>query len=100
MDRGEFLRRSSTSRLLEILNRCETGAQRIRKLLPRGAKYASKTGTLGLGLVADVGILQPKGTKRRVAVAVYALSRDGSDRDRNRAIQKVGRALHDHFVAT
>jgi len=50
------LSEKSTELLLDIMERCETGAGRLKGLLPEGTVIAHKTGTIG-GTTNDVGII-------------------------------------------
>lgn len=91
LDRGNLLQPASRFYLLSLMERCMTGKNRIRGLLPAGALIQNKTGTLS-GLTTDVGIMTlPDG--RRIAVAFFA--RHGSDRPRT--IAEAARAVYDGF---
>ena len=92
IDSGELLKPSSRSYLLDLMGRCVTGKNRIRGLLPSGARVENKTGTLS-GLTSDVGFITlPDG--RRVAVAFFA--RAGSNRPRT--IAEAARAIYYGFA--
>jgi beta-lactamase class A len=93
LDSGKMLRPSSRSYLLDLMGRCMTGKNRIRGMLPAGARVEHKTGTLN-GLSTDVGFITlPDG--RRVAVAFFA--RYGSDRPRT--IAQAAREIYYGFAA-
>ncbi|HEU5481768.1 MAG TPA: serine hydrolase [Sphingomicrobium sp.] len=92
LDKGELLRPWSRKYLLDLMEQCKTGSNRMKALLPPGT-VAHKTGTLS-GYSSDVGyITLPNG--HRVAIAVFA--RGGSDRPR--AIAEAARAVYDGFRA-
>lgn len=91
VDSGDALSPASRALLLDMMRRCVTGANRIRGLLPPGARVENKTGTLA-GYTGDVGFLTlPDG--RRIAVAFFA--RGGSNRPA--VISTAARAIYDGF---
>ena len=91
VDSGDALSPESRALLLDMMRRCATGANRIRGLLPPGARVENKTGTLA-GYTGDVGFLTlPDG--RRIAVAFFA--RGGSNRPA--VISTAARAIYDGF---
>jgi beta-lactamase class A len=93
IDRGSALKPESRHLLLDMMHRCATGSNRIRGILPPGAKVEHKTGTLS-GYTGDVGYLTtPEG--RRIAVAFFA--RGGSNRPA--VIATAARAIYDAFGA-
>jgi len=55
--RGRALTRANTDLLLDIMRRCETGPNRIKGLLAPDVVVRHKTGTLGIGVATDVGII-------------------------------------------
>jgi len=94
--RKEALKPETTELLLDIMRRCETGAARIKGLLPAGTEVAHKTGTMG-GTVNDVGIVTlPDGT--HAAMAVFVAASEAPEADRERGIAEVARAVHDYFL--
>ena len=81
----------SKSYLLGLMARCQTGKNRIRGMLPFGARVENKTGTLN-GLTTDVGFITlPDG--RRLAVAFFA--RYGANRPQT--IAQAARTIYDGF---
>ena len=89
IDSGNALSPESRYLLLDMMHRCATGSNRIRGILPQGAKVENKTGTLS-GYTGDVGFLTtPKG--QRIAVALFA--RGGSNRPA--VIATAARAIYD-----
>jgi beta-lactamase class A len=92
IDNGGVLKPQSRSLLLDMMARCATGSNRIRGLLPAGAKVEHKTGTLS-GYTSDVGYLTlPSG--KRIAIALFA--RGGSNRPA--VIATAARAIYDAFA--
>ena len=93
IDTGNVLKPRSRNLLLDMMRRCETGSNRIRGILPPGARVENKTGTLA-NYTSDVGFLTtPYG--RRIAVAFFA--RGGSNRPA--VIATAARAIYDEFKA-
>ena len=93
--RGGLLSAFSSSLLLEAMERCETGPNRIKELVPAGTRISHKTGlianpldpAIGAPLVtSDVGLNQLPPHDGRVGVARYhreiAHSRERGHRDR------------------
>jgi beta-lactamase class A len=93
IDSGTALRPGSRSVLLDMMARCRTGSNRIRGILPPGARVENKTGTLS-GYTGDVGyLISPTG--RRIAVAFFA--RGGENRPA--VIATAARMIYDGFAA-
>jgi beta-lactamase class A len=95
--KGELLNKENTAALLDIMYRCETGAGRIKGMLPKGTKVAHKTGTYP-GTVNDVGIIDlPDGT--HVAVALYLKQSSKIEgKDLEDAVAQSARAIYDFFL--
>ena len=92
IDSGTLIKPTSRSYLLSLMERCKTGRNRMRALLPTGTRVEHKTGTLN-GLTTDVGFITlPDG--RRLAVALFA--RHGSNRPSTLA--SAARRIYDGFV--
>jgi len=106
--KGAALGRESTSLLLDIMARCETGEDRLKAMLPAGTRVAHKTGTIegpiGYGarrprVLNDVGIIDLPGGAGHVAMAVFVM---GSPRDAQAqasAIARMARKVYDAFLA-
>ena len=93
IDTGNALTPQSRHLLLDMMRRCQTGSNRIRGILPPGARVENKTGTLA-NYTSDVGFLTtPYG--QRIAVAFFA--RGGSNRPA--VIATAARAIYDAFKA-
>ncbi len=95
--RGRALSRESTELLLDIMRRCETGAQRIKGFLPPGTVVAHKTGTIG-GTTNDVGIITLPYGAGHLALAVFVKESTEEIVERERAIAHIARALYDDFL--
>ena len=93
IDNGRALSPANRSLLLDMMHRCRTGSNRIRGILPAGARVENKTGTLS-GYTGDVGYLtSPAG--RRIAVAFFA--RGGENR--SGVIATAARMIYEAFGA-
>jgi hypothetical protein len=94
LDSGKMLSPSSRAYLMSLMERCKTGKNRMRALLPAGTKVEHKTGTLN-NYTSDVGFITlPDG--RRLAVAFFG--RGGSDRPAT--IAWAARTIYDGFART
>jgi beta-lactamase class A len=94
--KGELLNPKHTAYLLDIMYRCETGAGRLKGMLPAGTRVAHKTGTYP-GTANDVGIIDlPDGT--HVAIAVYTKGSSKSSTEVDPVIAAVSRAVYDYFL--
>ena len=87
----------STELLLDVLYRVETGAARIKGLLPPGTPVAHKTGTIG-GTTNDVGIIDLPGEAGHVVAVVFVKDSDEPTSNRERAIAHAARAIYDFFL--
>jgi len=93
IDTGGALRTESRLLLLDMMHRCRTGSNRIRGILPPGARVENKTGTLS-GYTGDVGYLTSP-TGRRIAVVFFG--RGGENR--SGVIATAARRIYDAFSA-
>ncbi len=84
--------------LLDIMLRCETGANRIKGLLPPGTNVMHKTGTLGIGVANDVGIIQLPENAGNVVVAVFVKESSKDAAEQERTIAQIARAAYDYFL--
>jgi beta-lactamase class A len=95
--RKDALQPETAELLLDIMRRCRTGETRLKGLLPAGAAVAHKTGTIGMS-VDDVGILTLPDNAGHVALAVFVKSSEKEEKERERAIAEIGRAVFDYFL--
>ena len=94
-NRGELLSKESRGFLIDVMSRCETGADRIPGQLPVGTRVEHKTGTLG-GISNDVGIVT-LADGRRFVIAVF--TREIADGPaRAKIIADVSRAAYDQLA--
>jgi beta-lactamase class A len=98
ISRGEALGPERTALLLDIMLRCETGAMRLKGLLPPGVAVRHKTGSLGIGVANDVGIIDLPGGAGRVVVAVFVKESTADVAAQERAIAQIARAAYDYFT--
>ena len=87
---------ASTTILLEIMERCETGANRLKGLLPLGTVVAHKTGTIS-SIANDVGLVTlPDG--RKFVIAVFVKGDTKGTAIQERVIAEIARTAYDYFT--
>ncbi len=91
------LSEASTVQLLDIMRRCETGAGRIKGMLPTGTEVMHKTGTIG-GTTNDVGIVTLPGGAGHVALAIFVKGSRRPSADVEPVIAEIARAVYDYFL--
>jgi beta-lactamase class A len=96
--RREALSAASSDQLVDIMLRCETGALRIKGLLPPGIRVAHKTGTLNLGVTNDVGIIELPDGAGHVVLTVFVKEARADPEAQERTIAQIGRAVYDYFL--
>jgi beta-lactamase class A len=84
--------------LLDIMLRCETGENRIKGLLPPDTRVMHKTGTLGIGVANDVGIIQLPENAGNVVAAIFVKESKADPASQERAIAQIARAIYDYFL--
>ncbi len=94
---GEGLSRKSRDLLIDVMERCETGAGRIKGRLPEGTTVAHKTGTIGR-TTNDVGIITLPGAAGHVVLVAFVKESDDPVPERERAIAEAARAAYDYFL--
>ncbi|HXD30433.1 MAG TPA: class A beta-lactamase [Pyrinomonadaceae bacterium] len=103
LQQGKSLSPSSRKLLLSWMTTTQTGARRIRALLPKGTVVADKTGTSGTeaGLTAatnDIALVTlPNG--QHMAIAVFVADSRSDQAVREGVIAKLARASWDCFTA-
>lgn len=98
--RREALSPASTELLLDIMLRCQTGEARIKGLLPPGTPVMHKTGTLGIGVTDDVGIIRLPDGAGHLVITVFVKEATASPALQERTIAQVARAAYDYFLFT
>jgi beta-lactamase class A len=92
---GRWLSSQNRNFLLATMERCETGKNRIRALMPEGTTIAHKTGTLS-NTASDIGIISmPDG--RAIALAIYVTGQ-GSKAGRDWRIAEIARTIYDGYL--
>jgi len=94
---GKALGQQSTALLLDTMQRCKTGRNRIRGQLPRGVAVAHKTGTFTGVTTNDVGVLTLPGGRGPLIVAIYLTASPRSLVEQERAIALAAVALYRHY---
>jgi beta-lactamase class A len=93
----ELLTPQSTTILLGMMDRCQTGKSRIKGLLPQGTNVAHKTGTLG-GVVDDIGFMTLPGDAGHVAISVFTKASNRPEEASEKAIAEIARTVYDYFL--
>ena len=92
--RKEILDAASCGFILKTMSGCQTGAKRIRGLLPPETEVAHKTGTVG-GTINDCGIITlPEGGGH---VALSVLSKDTNPEHTEDTIALIAKTVYDYF---
>lgn len=95
LHRGEWLSPSSRAVLMSAMERCVTGRNRMRALIPAGSRIAHKTGTLS-NTASDVGFIEtPDG--RVMAIAIYVTGQGGRP-NRDARIASIARTIYDGYM--
>ncbi len=96
---GKALSPSSTQVIGDIMERCRTGAARLKGRLPEPVVVAHKTGTIG-GTVNDVGLITLPANGGTVVIAVYVKKSEASMAVREQVVADVARSVRDFYVYT
>jgi beta-lactamase class A len=97
---GALLSRSSTARMIQILESTTTGGARLKGLLPPGTVVAHKTGTTDTagnfnGGTNDVGVVTLPNNSGKFAIAVYIKGSTANAEIRERVIARIARSAFD-----
>lgn len=85
------------TKLVDVLERCQTGKTRIKGLLPQGTDVAHKTGSMG-GVVNDVGVITLPGKGGHVAISVFARGSNRPEEVSEKAVAEISRTIYDYFA--
>ena len=101
--RKELLKEESTTLLLDIMARCQTGKARLKGMLPPETIVAHKTGTLPQVAINDVGIIALPDGAGHIAIAVFVKSTENADtfiedKEGEAVIAQIARAAYDFFL--
>ena len=94
---GTGLSPESRSWILDVLDRSESGRNRMRRRLPRSTFVAHKTGTMG-GAINDVGIIRLPDGGGHLIVSVFVNTLRRTTARRERTIADMTRLLYDYFM--
>ncbi len=97
ISRGEALGPERTAQLLDIMLRCETGLARLKGLLPPNVAVRHKTGSLGIGVANDVGIIDLPDGGGHLVVAVFVKESTRDVAAQELTIAQIARAAYDYF---
>ncbi len=95
--RREALSEAHSALLLDIMLRCQTGAARIKGLLPPRTPVMHKTGSLGIGVTDDVGIITLPDGAGHLVISVFVKEATASVELQERTIAQIARAAYDYF---
>jgi beta-lactamase class A len=96
----EALSPASSELLLDIMRRCQTGENRLKGMLPPGVEVRHKTGTLGIGVANDVGIIDLPDGAGHLVVAAFVKESAKDAAAQERTIAQIARAAYDYFAFT
>jgi beta-lactamase class A len=85
------------TKLVEVMERCQTGKTRLRGMLPQGTEVAHKTGSMG-GVVNDVGIITLPGKAGHVAVSVFTKGSYRPEEVSEKTVAEISRTIYDYFA--
>jgi len=94
---GTAVSPESSDLIMEILSRTQTGANRLRGLLPRGYRISHKTDTIGR-IVNDVGIITMPGDLGSFAISVFTLGDEPNTERGESTIAEMARTAYDFFL--
>jgi Beta-lactamase class A len=94
---GYALSSPSTKVLMETMERCHTGDNRLRARLPAATTVADKTGTLG-GSVNDVGVITLPDGKGQIVCCVFIKKSELPFAEREKVIADIARSIYDYFL--
>lgn len=93
----QALSASSSQVLIDIMQRCHTGAARLLGRMPEGTVIAHKTGTIG-GTVNDVGAITLPDDKGQIVIAVFIKESAKPIEQRERVIAEIARTVRDYYL--
>jgi beta-lactamase class A len=94
----QALSAASSELLLDIMRRCQTGENRLKGMLPPGVEVRHKTGTLGIGVANDVGIIDLPDGAGHLVVAAFVKESPKDAAAQERTIAQIARAAYDYFT--
>ena len=94
---GEALGPESTEIFKDVMLRVQTGAGRIKGVLPTGTRVGHKTGTIG-ETTNDVGYIYLPADAGHVVTVVFVKDSEYEIPAREAAIAQISRAIYDYFL--
>jgi beta-lactamase class A len=94
----KLLKPEFTLSILDAMERCETGKNRLKGLLPKEAIVAHKTGSDFLA-TNDAGIITLPNNQGHIAIAVFVKNSDKPMPEQEKAIAEVARSIYSFFVS-
>jgi beta-lactamase class A len=85
------------TKLVGVMDRCQTGKARIKGMLPQGTEVAHKTGSMG-GVVNDVGIITLPGNAGHVALSVFTKGSYRPEEVSEKTVAEISRTIYDYFA--
>jgi beta-lactamase class A len=95
----EILNDQNCDYILSVMLECDTGERRIKGDLPRRARVAHKTGTIG-GTVNDVGIIYLPDGVGHVALTIFTKDTEEKTGEVEDVIAQIARFVFDYFYFT
>jgi beta-lactamase class A len=95
--RGGALSPEKKGLFFDILERCQTGKNRMRGFLLPETVVAHKTGTIA-GTAGDAGLITLPDGAGHVAAAIYLKGGDQETGEKERAMAMIGRIIYDYFL--
>jgi len=95
---GKALRKDSTEVLIDNMEKCRTGPNRIKGELPRGTPVAHKTGTFLRLATNDVGIVSLPWGGGPMIIAIYLKGTDRPLPMQERSVAAASLAVYRHFT--
>jgi beta-lactamase class A len=96
--RNDLLEPETAKLLIGLMHRCQTGAKRLKALLPAGTEVAHKSGT-ALGIINDVGIITLPNNAGHIAAVAFIKGAKTSIAACEHSIAKVARTVYEHFLS-
>jgi beta-lactamase class A len=93
----EILSEENSDFLLDIMQRCQTGKERIKGILPAQTKVYHKTGTIS-ATTNDVGIIELPGDAGNVVTVIFIKDAEVDNDKSEEIIAQVARSLYDFFL--
>jgi beta-lactamase class A len=85
------------TKMLDVMERCQTGKARIKGELPQGTDVAHKTGSMG-GVVNDIGIITLPGRLGHVALSVFTKGSGRPEEVSEKTVAEIARTVYDYFA--